>query len=204
MKKLFVLLITFMVSFQVFGTNTDTVAVVRFDSLQLFLDSLNITIDSLESNLDEIDNIADIFDNGKDVIDYTVKVVGDLAYVIRNAPTPKDAESISWWSRFLQWSVPGLLALLTTIITAVFRLIRKDPDSAVNFFQKIIAKIRTRWFVIAIGAVLTIVSLFITSEGSWTWQQAIVYFLNAVLGGVGIHNIIQWIGDLFKKKEPEA
>lgn len=156
-------------------------------------------LDSLDATANRVDNFQDVLRELPNLSSYTIKVVDGVAVVIRNLPPPNSPENVTQWSKFIldYWALisPTLLFL----ITALFRVIKKDPKVVVTWFGRAMALVRTRWFAVGTGVALMLVGLFFFNEGAWTVPKALMYFFTTLLGGVGLRNVIDWVMDLVQK-----
>lgn len=199
MKKLLLLItLSFSLSFSVFSQEAESFTIDSTTQV-VPVDQLPMLLDSLASLLDSTSNIGDIIENGKGLIGVSIKTVGNIAFVTKNAPKPNTKDGVTWWVEYVSDVTLPFFAFLTAFITAIFRLIRKSPEKAITAIEKVLSKIRTRQFVPILGIVLTAAGLIFFSEGAWSIGKAISYMASSLFGGVGVGTVYQWVMETVQK-----
>ena len=172
----------------------DTLVQVSVDSLlDTSIEDLITALETADSALAEIDGIKDVPGEFRDLSDAYVNIKDGVLYIIQNAPKPNSPDTVVWWvETFDKLSLP-ILSFLTFLLTAFFKIIKKSPAVIKTWFGKAMSFVRTRAFVMILGVVLMFVSLAVFNEGNWSFAKAVSYLLSSVFGGVGIHQVINWV-----------
>jgi hypothetical protein len=130
--------------------------------------------------------------------------VAELVAYFKGSPAPNSKEGVNWWVDAIDMLFGSAGVILTTFMTFVLALFKKDPTGTVSTVQGWFNKVRTRYLVIFSGAIVTIIGLVAFKEGGWTLMEAIIYLITSILGGVGLAEILdKWLGIKVKAKKVE-
>jgi hypothetical protein len=165
------------------------------------LSEFTLYADSLQDVLDRINNLSDIPGGAGEIISFIPKVKDGTVTFIKQVRKPDSAEDVSYLIELISDYAGVIWPLLLSIITFFFRIIRKSPDAALTALGKVTQFIRTRWFVVGLGVVLTTVWGLFFREEDFSAVSFVSFFFGTVLKGVGIAEVVRWIGGLFKREE---
>lgn len=156
-------------------------------------------LDSLGETASRVNTLEDAFRELPGLIGYTLEVKNGIVILIKDLPKPSGPQEVLKWRDVINDYLPAILPVLLTLITAFFRVIKKSPAVIATAFGRAMKFISTEVFISILGVILMVVSLAFFNQGAWTVSKAATYLLSAVLGGVGIHEVLQWVIKLIGK-----
>jgi len=203
MKKT-IMFIALMGFFTLSFSQGDTIAPITENQEVLIKDvplsEFTLYADSLQKVLDRINSLSDVPGSAGEIIAFYPKIKDGTVTFIKQVRKPDSSENVSYLIGLIADYAGVIWPLLLSLITFFFRMIRKSPDAALTALGKVTQFIRTRWFVVGLGVVLTTVWGLFFREGDFSVVSFVLFFTGTILKGVGIAEVARWIGGLFKKE----
>ncbi|GIV86032.1 MAG: hypothetical protein KatS3mg054_0061 [Chloroflexus sp.] len=160
------------------------------------LDSLIRVIESMDSTA-SVDQVRDVYQELKDVL---VAIGTDAAH----ADKPLSKGGVKTWSEFIYALMQSLLSLLIAVTVFLFNYLRLPHDVVTNPLRSLLSKIRGRYIVIAVTVLVGIAGkLIFDSDDEWSWGSFLMYLFTLLLGGIGMNEVLGWVGVKLRLKKPE-
>lgn len=169
---------------------------VLMDSVPL--EQFTLYADSLKNVLDKINNFSDIPGRAGEIIHFYPKIKDGMVTFVKQVRKPDSAEDINFLVMLISDYAKVIAPLLLYILTFFYRLFKKNAANIVAASEKVTNFMRTRYFVVILGVVLTGLWAVFFREGTGIWE-IFSFLVGTVLKGVGFATIIQWIGEAVMK-----
>lgn len=165
------------------------------------LDEFDQTLDSLQRLLDKVNKLSDIPGNAQELINIYPAIKDGAVTFYKQVRKPESKDDVQFMVKLLSDYAEVVWPFLVYFITFLYRMVRKSPEAALTALGKVTQFMKTRYFVVAISVVLTIVWGLFFREGDFSAWNFVTFLFGTVLKGVGIANIVEWIRNLFFKKD---
>lgn len=165
------------------------------------LDEFSEAADSLQRLLDQINALNEVPGKASEIIAFYPVIKDGLVTFVKQVRKPDSADDVAFMIELITEYSRVIAPLLLYFITFGFRMVKKSPKAVLTAFGKILTFIRTRYFIISLGVVLSVLWAIFFRDESFTVLGFIIFFGGTVLKGVGFNEALKWIQGIFKKED---